>query len=172
MTEIWKIWLTNSKAVWEISNLGRVKRNGQIHKQSVVKGYCRFCGGFVHRAVALMFIENPENKPCVDHIDGDTMNNSVENLRWVTFSENNLNPIWRERQKKVQKEKYENGYVSPCKGRPKTEEHKKKIAEARKGFKESDEQRAKHSAAMKGEGNPMYGKHWKVDKITKTRIYY
>ena len=44
---------------------------------------------YVHRLVALTFIPNPDNKPFVDHIDGDKGNNNVTNLRWVTASENN-----------------------------------------------------------------------------------
>lgn len=42
----------------------------------------------IHRIVALCFIPNPDNKPCVNHIDNNPSNNVVTNLEWVTMKEN------------------------------------------------------------------------------------
>lgn len=44
-----------------------------------------------HRAVAQCFIPNPEEKPTVDHINGDRKDNRVENLRWATWKEQQEN---------------------------------------------------------------------------------
>ena len=45
----------------------------------------------IHKLVAEAFVDNPEGKRCVDHIDGDRANNHRENLRYATYSENNRN---------------------------------------------------------------------------------
>ena len=46
---------------------------------------------YIHKLVALAYIPNNENKPCIDHIDEDKTNNHITNLRWATFSENRHN---------------------------------------------------------------------------------
>ena len=90
---------------YEISNYGNVRNNTKIVKAVPNKhGYnvVVLCNGTrksvnVHRLVAAAFIPNPDNKPCVDHIDGNKRNNYVSNLRWVTPVENANNMITKKR---------------------------------------------------------------------------
>ena len=73
----------------------------------------------VHRLVAMAFIPNPDNKPNIDHINTIRTDNRVENLRWCTQSENNLNPITLGRMRNVKR-------------KPHSDETKKKIGEIMK----------------------------------------
>lgn len=44
----------------------------------------------VHREIATLFVENRDSKPCVNHKDGNKLNNNAENLEWCTHSENTI----------------------------------------------------------------------------------
>ena len=60
--------------------------NGYLHCSLSIDG--KFTLGSVHRLVASAWIPNVDNKPQVNHIDGNKVNNQIENLEWVTQSEN------------------------------------------------------------------------------------
>ena len=49
----------------------------------------------VHKLIALAFIDNPDKKPCVDHINNKKSDNNINNLRWVTQRENCMNSSFR-----------------------------------------------------------------------------
>ena len=102
MTEIWRVCKSNEK--YEVSNLGNVRHkdscynvklldngNGYLKAHAYVKG--KHKSYYVHRMVAEAFIENPKNKPCVNHIDCNTHNNNVSNLEWVTHKENSRHSV-------------------------------------------------------------------------------
>lgn len=95
----WKVIKQNEN--YSINENGEVKNNitGNIVKSNINKntGYKMIDlwknnerkKYTIHRLVAEAFIDNPLNKPTVDHKDGNRLNNSIENLRWATYQEQN-----------------------------------------------------------------------------------
>ena len=107
MNEIWRP--TGLKDTL-VSNLGRIKRrDGFLYTLQKCKSngynyvhlsYNNHTKAFkVARLVAKAFIDNPDNKKYVDHINTVRTDDRADNLRWVTASENNLNSISREHKK-------------------------------------------------------------------------
>ena len=87
---------------YEVSNLGNIKNKttGLLLNQSLNKDGYKTVGLSkdgkkgtirVHRLIAIAFIENPNNKPIVDHINRIRDDNRLVNLRWATCSENQMN---------------------------------------------------------------------------------
>lgn len=77
----------NSKMLLNPKTLARyTNRKGYYYSRTEIN--CKSTHICIHKAVAEAFIPNPENKPQIDHIDGDKSNNKVSNLRWVTNREN------------------------------------------------------------------------------------
>lgn len=137
-TEVWKD-IEGYEGVYQVSNLGRVKRIGKyrnqhtswesnkflkvkegtniylyvdLSKDNKVKRY------LVHRLVAENFINNPNNCNEVNHKDGNKQNNNVDNLEWCTRNENLKHSLDTGlRKRKIPLEKYDYVYNEVLKGR-------------------------------------------------------
>lgn len=155
MIEIWKD-IKGYEGKYQVSNLGNVKSllDKQLNKREKIlkpsfndKGYLRVylskeskkATKTIHRLVAETFIPNLENKKTVNHIDGNKTNNRVDNLEWLSNTENQRH-AWELGLKKGLK-----GDKNPMYGKNLSNETKLKISETLKG-------------KMAGEKHPMYGK--------------
>lgn len=96
--ELWKD--INKASNYEVSNYGNIrnKTTQYVLKWRICKtGYYqvsikfddtgKFKNAYVHRLVAEAWIDNPSNKVSVNHIDGNKANNTVDNLEWMTYKE-------------------------------------------------------------------------------------
>jgi hypothetical protein len=139
---------------YEVSNLGRVRSmkkyrgmTARIMPQNIQrkgyyavtfhmnnKAYCRK----VHRLVIEAFTPNPDNLPCINHIDGNKLNNHIDNLEWCTYQHNMQHAV-------------RTGLTHPHRW---TDEERKQISERNKGQVVSDKQRQQISEALKGRPRP------------------
>ena len=85
-SEVYSTLKSNINDGCSIASLKQFLRNGYL-SVCLVKDKKKYFKS-IHRLVAEAFIDNPENKPAVNHIDGNKENNNISNLEWVTFSEN------------------------------------------------------------------------------------
>ena len=100
----WKFALEKQNKTYYVTDIGgRVKsvskRTGKEKElvTAICNRYMYASGMAVHSLVAMAFVPNPDNKPYVDHIDGNRLNNDASNLRWVNAAENSHNPITKQR---------------------------------------------------------------------------
>lgn len=123
MEEIWKtlIYQQNEYQKFEVSNNGNLRNANtkKIYSKYLNhQGYYQVCVSLgsrhdkkvfkIHRAVAETFIPNKEYKPTINHIDGNKLNNNINNLEWATYSENTIHAV-------------NNGLIIPLQGTQKSQ---------------------------------------------------
>lgn len=160
MREIWRD-IPDYEGKYQVSNMGNVRniiRGKNLKGRLDMYGYyrvilykkgIRYKSFQIHRLVAMSFIENPNGKPQVDHINTIRTDNRVENLRWVTYRENNLNTITMEKYKNIKHWEY-------------TDETRLKMSESAKKrvrYPSSEETKHRQSIARK--------KWWNEQKARK-----
>lgn len=82
ITDKGEVFSENNKGIFRKKAITLNKKRGYIYVRTKYGNY------IVHRLVASAFIKNKDNKPEVNHKDGNKLNNCVENLEWVTSKEN------------------------------------------------------------------------------------
>ncbi len=121
--------IRNIDDTYSVSNLGKFYKNGVEMKGCIDKGYVWVSMYHkkysLHRLIAEMFIPNPDNKPCVDHISTIKTDCRAANLRWVSHRENCRNPLTRMHNSEAKK-----GKNHPLYGKHLSEETRKKISNA------------------------------------------
>lgn len=107
----WYEWLYQVSNLWEVKSIDRKIYNKHnksftLYKGKIIKSWdsrwyrqIKLCRDWktkhfsIHRLIGTYFIENPENKPHINHIDWNRSNNDIQNLEWCTHSENMAHSI-------------------------------------------------------------------------------
>lgn len=186
MMEEWKD-IEGYEGLYQVSDLGNV-RSLNYNKTRKIKVLKPRNGGkgykvvyltkngqqqnyYIHKLVGKAFLPNPENKPCIDHINTDKTDNRKTNLRWVTYQENSNNPI--------SKEKHKNKVPKPMLG-VFGEKHPNSIPILQLGFngvlikewscasevqRELGYKKSYIGSCCKGKHNSAYGFKWQYKKV-------
>ena len=132
---------------------GRLNKSGYLQVSIKIQEDNKFHNRYIHRLVAEYWIENPENKPEVNHKDGNKQNNNYINLEWVTASEN-------------QKHRHSIGITKTSNRRiAKVDPNTKEIIKVYNSIREATEAEKiigenSISAVLSGRNHTLYGYSW------------